>query len=61
MMEWLAKPLIIIGLMLAFIVAIKLLVFVVFIVVIGITLVVDRYRGKQSQWLVDLLERIANH
>lgn len=60
-MEWLAKPLIIIGLMLAFIVAIKLLVFVVFIVVIGITLVVDRYRGKQSQWLVDLLERIANH
>lgn len=61
MMEWLAKPLIIMGLMLAFIVAIKLLVFVVFIVVIGITLVVDRYRGKQSQWLVDLLERIANH
>lgn len=55
-MTLLVKVLTVIGLAIVFVIVIKVLVFVVFFSVVGITLAFDRYRGRRSQWLIRLIE-----
>lgn len=55
-MTLLVKVLTIVGLAIVFVIVIKVLVFVAFVSVVGITLVFDRYRGRRSQWLIRLIE-----